>query len=137
MGTFHASDELVVVVETLRVLVVDKVLDIGKRMPFLYARFDIIRDDRILFKRRLVRGNKILVQHIDLEYVAGLRQDQKLFFRHDLAEFSVTVGLVTFLVIVRETDAGQLLRMRVADVDLVRPVGNTILIGTQMIRQLF
>ena len=136
VGSLHAAYQLAVKIESLRVLLVYKLLDLGELHALVHSFKDFLRDHRILGKGLPVGCHKPFLQPYHLEHVAGLHKKEELLLRHDLTEFAVALCPLHLLVVPGEFHLRQLLRMDVADVGLVGPVGYRLLVRAEPVRHL-
>ena len=132
VGALHDADERVVDVEALALAVVHDLLDLGELDALLDALHDALVDDLVGSELLLVGGNEVAVELDEVEHVHGLHEEVELGFGHHLAVLAVAVRDVAALVIVGELDAFELLGVLVADVDLIGPVTQIVLEGSQV-----
>ena len=132
----NAAHQNIVVVQGLGVLVIDEMLHHRLLHALGNAGQDGVVHDLVLLQSRLVGGDKLLVQLDQIEHVAGLHQQQELFLGHHLTELTVTGVDVARLVVPRLGNFGQLIGGLVADIDLVGPIGQSLVKAAQMVGQL-
>ena len=128
VGGLHTAHQFSIEIQSFCMLFIYKLLDLGELHTLVHSFQNLFCDHRIFCQRFLMGCDKSLLQSYHLEHVAGLHKEEELFLRHDLAKFSVAVRPFHLLVVPGEFHFRQLLRMDVADVGLVGPVGYRLLI---------
>ena len=132
MRSLDAADELIPVVESLRLAVRDQGLDLGELGTRGHSVKDRLRDHRICRELLLMGLDEALLQIEDLEAVTTLREEQELRLRHDLSEFSIAARILEFLIIIRKLHLPELFGVCVSDIDLIRPIRHAVLVGADV-----
>ena len=136
VSALDAAHQLVVMIQALGVLLVDQVLDLSGVHAVVQAGGHGLVEQGVLHDGGLVLGHEGGLQLHDVEAVADLHQEQELLLGHDLAVLAVTVGGGALQV----HPSGALLRQLgggvVADVGLVGPVSQHVLVAAQVLGQL-
>ena len=90
VGPLHIAHQLALEIQALRVLLIDKVLDLRQIQAIVDPRNDIFRYHRVCNEPGLYILHKPLLQVQQVEYVAHLHEHVEFILRHDLAELAVT-----------------------------------------------
>ena len=133
----HTAHERTVVIQPFGMLLCDQTRNLSRLNAFADARKDRLIHNWVRSKRRFVRGNKRRIELNKVEHIAGLHQQQELLLRHDLAELAEAACLRALFVMPWLRHGRKRIRRDVADVDLVRIVGERIFKAADMFRQLF